>query len=103
MFEIVSLFICLQFLNIKILLKYYTGQVDADTFFNKYTEDELLQTPRTPLELRQQQILQERLEQRREENQGLEGVRPPAVDVPIDVRRSLEALRDAMNRGDEVM
>jgi len=86
----------------KTFLTQNDGQADAETFFAKFSEEELLQTPRTPRELRQQQALVDQQLKRRDDCRAIVD-RPPAVDVPIDVRRSLEALRDAMNRGDDVV
>ncbi|CAD7950778.1 unnamed protein product [Amoebophrya sp. A120] len=73
---------------------FVTQQADHDgsqnlDYFARYREEEILETPRTPVEVRQQNRT------RRKNAQSMyhgEGAGPPvagAVDIPIDIRRSL--------------
>ncbi|CAD7931977.1 unnamed protein product [Amoebophrya sp. A25] len=73
---------------------------ENEDYFARYTAEQILETPRTPPEV---------LQQRRTRNGGMHGDSAlgiqdrsavSGVDVPIDIKRSLEALQDAMNRDD---
>eukprot|EP00392_Amoebophrya_sp_AT5.2_P014625 g14786.t1 len=76
-----------------------TGRDDRQDYFARYSDEKMLETPRTPIEVLQQKKKRFGFGGRGRGAMGADHYATGAgagVEIPIDIRRSLEALKDAM-------
>lgn len=69
----------------------------ANDYFRKMSEEDLLKGPKEPKEVRQLREQQERAERKRQDQSAWDPRMAQDVEIPVDTKKSLKALRAAMD------